>query len=79
MTDGLRRSPLDAVHRRLGAKMGAFAGWDMPIEYKGTLSEHKAVRESVGVFDLSHLGKVEVRARAPTTPSSTPSPTTWTA
>jgi aminomethyltransferase len=55
------RSPLDQVHRRLGAKMGAFAGWDMPIEYQGTLSEHKAVRESVGVFDLSHLGKVEVR------------------
>jgi aminomethyltransferase len=60
-TADLRRSPLDAVHRRLGAKMGAFAGWDMPIEYKGTLSEHRAVRSSVGVFDLSHLGKVEVR------------------
>src|SRR6266702_4870081 len=41
--------------------MGAFAGWDMPIEYAGTLSEHRAVREAVGVFDLSHLGKVEVR------------------
>ncbi len=60
-TSELRRSPLDAVHRRLGAKMGAFAGWDMPIEYRGTLSEHQAVREAVGVFDLSHLGKVEVR------------------
>jgi aminomethyltransferase len=57
----LRRSPLDAVHRRLKAKMGAFAGWDMPIEYQGTLAEHRAVREAVGVFDLSHLGKVEVR------------------
>jgi aminomethyltransferase len=56
----LRRSPLDAVHRGLGAKMGAFAGWDMPIEYQGTLAEHRAVREAVGVFDLSHLGKVEV-------------------
>jgi aminomethyltransferase len=56
----LKHSPLDAVHRRLGAKMGAFAGWDMPIEYAGTLSEHKAVREAVGLFDLSHLGKVEV-------------------
>jgi aminomethyltransferase len=56
----LKRSPLDAVHRALGAKMGAFAGWDMPIEYQGTLSEHRAVREAVGVFDLSHLGKVEV-------------------
>jgi aminomethyltransferase len=57
----LRRSPLDAVHRRRKAKLGAFAGWDMPIEYQGTLAEHRAVREAVGVFDLSHLGKVEVR------------------
>src|SRR5512132_731985 len=56
----LQRSPLDAIHRALGAKMGAFAGWDMPIEYQGTLTEHRAVREAVGVFDLSHLGKVEV-------------------
>ena len=55
-----KRSPLDAVHRRLGAKMGPFAGWEMPIEYAGTLSEHRTVREAVGVFDLSHLGKVEV-------------------
>jgi aminomethyltransferase len=57
----LHRSPLDAVHRRLGAKMAPFAGWEMPIEYRGTLSEHRAVRKGVGVFDLSHLGKVEVR------------------
>jgi glycine cleavage system T protein (aminomethyltransferase) len=49
------------VHRRLGAKMAPFAGWEMPIEYAGTLSEHRAVRAAVGVFDLSHLGKVEVR------------------
>ena len=55
-----KRSPLDAVHRRLGAKMGGFAGWEMPIEYSGTLSEHRAVREAVGLFDLTHLGKVEV-------------------
>ncbi|HEV3462868.1 MAG TPA: glycine cleavage system aminomethyltransferase GcvT, partial [Actinomycetota bacterium] len=59
--DDLHRSPLDAIHRRLGAKMGAFAGWHMPIQYQGTMSEHQAVRSSVGVFDLSHLGKVEVR------------------
>ena len=59
-TADLTRSPLDAVHRGLGAKMGAFAGWDMPIEYAGTLSEHRAVRDAVGVFDLTHLGKVEV-------------------
>jgi glycine cleavage system T protein (aminomethyltransferase) len=65
--DDLHRSPLDAVHRRLGAKMGAFAGWDMPIQYQGTMSEHQAVRNSVGVFDLSHLGKVEVRGEGAST------------
>jgi aminomethyltransferase len=56
----LRRSPLEAVHRHLGAKLGAFGGWLMPIEYAGTLSEHRAVRERAGLFDLSHLGKVDV-------------------
>src|SRR4029453_5578927 len=50
-----------AIHRRLGAKMGAFAGWDMPIQYQGTMSEHQAVRTPVGVFDLSPLAKVEAR------------------
>ena len=44
----------------LGAKLGEFAGWLMPIEYEGTLSEHGAVREAAGIFDLTHLGKVEV-------------------
>jgi aminomethyltransferase len=58
--EALKRSPLEAEHVALGAKMGAFAGWYMPIEYAGTLSEHKAVREDVGVFDLVHLGKVFV-------------------
>jgi aminomethyltransferase len=57
----LKHSPLDATHRALGARLGPFAGWDMPIQYAGTLSEHRAVREAVGLFDLSHLGKVEVR------------------
>jgi aminomethyltransferase len=56
----LLRSPLDAQHRALGAKIGAFAGWDMPISYAGTVSEHTAVRERVGLFDVSHLGKVLV-------------------
>jgi len=56
----LRRSPLDALHRALGAKMAAFGGWLMPIEYEGTLAEHDAVRSAVGLFDVSHLGKVSV-------------------
>lgn len=56
-----RRSPLDAAHRALGAHMGAFAGWDMPISYAGTISEHTSVRERVGIFDVSHLGAIGVR------------------
>lgn len=56
----LRHSPLEHEHEALGAKMGPFAGWNMPIEYAGALKEHEAVRERVGLFDLTHLGKVEV-------------------
>jgi aminomethyltransferase len=56
----LKRSPLEAIHRALGAKLGAFGGWDMSIEYEGALAEHRAVREGVGLFDLTHLGKVDV-------------------
>jgi aminomethyltransferase len=54
------RTPLEAEHRTLGARLAPFAGWLMPIEYKGTLTEHRAVREAVGLFDLTHLGKVIV-------------------
>jgi len=56
----LKRSPLEAEHLALGAKLGAFGGWNMPIEYEGALAEHRAVREGVGLFDLTHLGKVEL-------------------
>ncbi|MCI0635923.1 MAG: glycine cleavage system aminomethyltransferase GcvT [Actinobacteria bacterium] len=56
----LRHGPLEALHGELGAKLGGFGGWLMPIEYAGTLSEHRSVRERVGLFDLSHLGKVDV-------------------
>jgi aminomethyltransferase len=56
----LRRTPLEAEHEALGAKLGPFGGWRMPIEYEGPLSEHNAVRKRVGLFDLTHLGKVEV-------------------
>jgi aminomethyltransferase len=57
----LRHSPLEGEHRELGAKLGPFGGWLMPIEYEGVLAEHRAVRERVGLFDLTHLGKVDVR------------------
>lgn len=57
----LKLSPLDAVHRALGAKMASFAGWEMPISYAGTIAEHEAVRARAGIFDVSHLGKFLVR------------------
>lgn len=56
----LKRTPLEEEHLRLGAKMAPFAGWQMPIEYEGALAEHRSVRTHVGLFDLTHLGKVEV-------------------
>ncbi|KHL09044.1 aminomethyltransferase [Mumia flava] len=59
----LLSSPLHRRHVELGAKLAEFGGWEMPLEYAGggVLAEHKAVREGVGVFDVSHLGKLAVR------------------
>ena len=59
-TTPLLTSPLHARHLALGAKLADFGGWEMPIEYSGTVGEHAAVRERVGVFDVSHLGKATV-------------------
>jgi glycine cleavage system T protein (aminomethyltransferase) len=56
----LRRTPLSAVHREMGAKMVPFAGWEMPVEYSGLISEHLAVRKAAGLFDVSHMGELEV-------------------
>jgi aminomethyltransferase len=58
--DPVRHSPLEDEHRDLGAKLGPFGGWLMPIEYEGVLAEHRAVRERAGLFDLTHLGKLDV-------------------
>ena len=62
-TDDLIRSPLHDRHVALGARLGEFGGWAMPLEYAGggVIAEHTAVREGVGVFDVSHLGKASVR------------------
>jgi aminomethyltransferase len=59
----LLHSPLHARHLALGAKLGEFGGWAMPLEYAGggVLAEHAAVREAVGIFDVSHLGKASVQ------------------
>ena len=61
-SDSLQLSPLNECHERLGAKFSEFSGWLMPLEYEGygVLAEHKAVREAVGIFDVSHLGKIRV-------------------
>lgn len=59
MTDPAR-SPLHDVHQTLGARFTDFGGWEMPLQYEGTLAEHRAVRHAVGVFDVSHLGRFEL-------------------
>lgn len=55
-----RRSPLHGRHAELGARFVDFGGWDMPVQYESVLAEHRAVREGAGVFDVSHLGRLEV-------------------
>lgn len=56
----LKQSPLHDRHEALGAKFAEFGGWTMPLQYAGIVSEHKAVREQVGIFDVSHLGKARI-------------------
>jgi aminomethyltransferase len=57
----LRKTPLHSVHKEAGAKLVDFAGWEMPIEYGGVVGEHVAVRNSAGMFDVSHMGEIELR------------------
>jgi len=57
----LKRTPLHAAHVRLGARMIPFGGWDMPVQYSGIVEEHRAVRNAVGCFDVSHMGEFEFR------------------
>ncbi len=57
----LRKTSLNALHRALGAKMVDFGGWDMPVEYSGITAEHMAVRTGVGIFDVSHMGDIQLR------------------
>ena len=57
----LRTTPLNSVHRALGARMVDFGGWDMPVQYSGIIEEHTAVRTAVGIFDVSHMGEIEIR------------------
>ena len=56
----LKKTPLHARHRALGARMVEFGGWDMPVEYSGIVDEHMAVRTRGGLFDVSHMGEIEI-------------------
>src|ERR1035438_7985955 len=57
----LRATPLHSVHCALRAKMVDFGGWDMPVQYSGIIDEHLGVRRGVGLFDVSHMGEIEIR------------------
>ncbi|MGB6941315.1 MAG: glycine cleavage system aminomethyltransferase GcvT [Bryobacteraceae bacterium] len=57
----LQATALNATHRRMGAKMVDFGGWDMPLQYSGILEEHRAVRSAAGLFDVSHMGEIEIQ------------------
>ena len=59
----LKTTPFFEIHKKLNGKMVPFAGWHMPIQYAGVMEEHRAVREGVGVFDVSHMGEIDVRGR----------------
>jgi aminomethyltransferase len=59
----LKRTALHSLHISAGAKMVPFAGWHMPVEYSGLVAEHNAVRTSAGLFDVSHMGEIEIRGK----------------
>src|ERR1700756_4483152 len=60
MAQTLQRTPVHDRHVELGARMVPFAGWEMPVQYEGVIQEDRAVRTDAGVFDVSHMGEVEV-------------------
>src|ERR687886_1062510 len=60
MAQTLQRTPLHDRHVALRARMVPFAGWEMPVQYEGVIQEHRAVRTDAGVFDVSHMGEIEV-------------------
>jgi aminomethyltransferase len=62
-TEQLKKTPLNARHRAHGARMVPFGGWDMPVEYSGIVNEHLTVRTKAGLFDVSHMGEVEVAGK----------------
>ncbi|KMP12020.1 glycine cleavage system protein T [Candidatus Nitromaritima sp. SCGC AAA799-C22] len=63
LPENLKTTPLIDVHREWGARLVSFAGWNMPIQYAGVVAEHLCVREKVGLFDVSHMGEVEIEGK----------------
>ncbi len=57
----MRRTHLFEIHKKLGARITGFSGWEMPLSYSGVTDEHRTVRESAGVFDIGHMGRIEIR------------------
>ena len=61
MTEKLKRTPLYHIHKQLGARLVEFGGWEMPVQYSSIIDEHLTVRSNVGIFDVSHMGEIEIR------------------
>ena len=59
----LKTTPFYNIHKELGAKLVPFAGWSMPIQYQGVIQEHLCVRNGVGIFDVSHMGEMDIRGK----------------
>lgn len=57
----MKKTPLNSLHHELGARMVDFGGWEMPVQYSGVIEEHLAVRNAAGLFDVSHMGEIEIR------------------
>ena len=60
-SSSLKTTPLIDIHKELGGKLVPFAGWQMPIQFQGVMNEHQCVREGVGIFDVSHMGEIEIQ------------------
>src|SRR5512136_874092 len=59
----MKKTRFNELHKKLGGKMIEFVGWEMPVEYKGIIDEHMAVRTRAGLFDVSHMGEIVIRGK----------------
>ena len=63
ISKNLKITPLLDIHKELGAKLVPFAGWNMPVQFSGVVGEHICVRTKVGLFDVSHMGEIEIEGK----------------